>query len=110
MVRPTARWSARTGYWYDFYDLEWKTKLPYEKTSLLANRKIQKPKAYDEMIAVAESLSEPFPFVRVDFYNINGKAVLGEMTFTPAGCIDVDLTERAQRELGALITLPEKFP
>ncbi|MDD1777380.1 MAG: hypothetical protein LUQ65_04360 [Candidatus Helarchaeota archaeon] len=93
---------------YDFYDLSWKNKLPYSRTSLLANRNIPKPEAYEEIIAAAEILSKPFPFVRMDFYSINGKAVIGEMTFTPEACIDVNLTDLAQRILGELINLPEK--
>lgn len=93
---------------YDFYDLGWKTKLVYSKTSILANRDIPKPSAYEEMIAAAAKLSEPFPFVRIDFYSIKGKAVIGEMTFTPAGCIDVNLTDLAQSVLGEMIKLPEK--
>ena len=32
---------------------------------------------------MAGKLSSPFPFVRVDFYEIDGKPVFGEMTFTP---------------------------
>ena len=95
---------------YDMYDREWKTKLPYSESSLLANRSVPKPDSYDEMIAAAEALSKPFPFVRMDFYNIQGEAVLGEMTFTPSGCIDVGITDLGQRELGALITLPPRLP
>jgi hypothetical protein len=93
---------------YDFYDIEWKNKLPYCKTNLLAKSNIPKPAAYEEIISAAEKLSKPFPFVRMDFYSIKGKAVLGEMTFTPAGCIDIDLTDIAQYVLGQLIRLPEK--
>lgn len=40
-----------------------------------------KPKNYDEMVQLAEILSKPFPHVRVDFYNINGKIIFGELTF-----------------------------
>jgi hypothetical protein len=94
---------------YDLYDRQWKNKLPYSKSSLLADRNIPKPDAYDEIIRSAERLSQPFPFVRVDFYSIKGKAVLGEMTFTPSGCIDTGYTDMAQRELGKMITLPEKL-
>jgi hypothetical protein len=94
---------------YDIYDREWKNKLPYSKSSLLANRKIPKPEAYEEIIEAAERLSKPFPFVRMDFYSINGKAVLGEMTFTPAGCIDKYITDLGQQVLGEMIKLPEKL-
>lgn len=91
---------------FDFYDLEWNNKLPYYKPSLQSDRYTPKPEAIDEMITVAESLSKPFPFVRMDFYNIRGKAVLGEMTFTPSGCIQPGYTELAQNVFGSLIELP----
>lgn len=94
---------------YDLYDIKWENKLPYSKTSLIAGRNIPKPAAYDEMISAAKLLSKPFPFVRMDFYSIKGRAVLGEMTFTPAGCIDPGYTDCAQRELGKLINLPQKY-
>ena len=35
------------------------------------------------MKEMAAKISSPFPFVRVDFYEVNGKPVFGEMTFTP---------------------------
>ena len=35
------------------------------------------------MKEIAKILSNDFPFVRVDMYNINGKIYIGEMTFTP---------------------------
>lgn len=41
----------------------------------------QKPEHYDEMIEIAGKLSEGFPHVRVDLYNINGKIIFGELTF-----------------------------
>lgn len=40
-----------------------------------------KPKNYDKMVEIAESLSKEFKLVRVDFYNIDGKIYFGEMTF-----------------------------
>jgi len=92
---------------YCHYDREWKNRLNYDITSIKMKGDIPKPAAYEEMISAAEILSKPFPFVRVDFYSVKGKAVLGEMTFTPAGCIDPDCTESAQLILGALIRLPK---
>lgn len=95
---------------FDIYDREWKNKLPYSKSSLQANRKIPKPDAYDEIIEAAEALSKPFPFVRMDFYCIRGRVILGEMTFTPMGCIDPDYTDIAEQVLGSLIVLPPPLP
>ena len=93
---------------YDFYDRDWKNKLAYSKSSLLANRHIPKPDAYEEIIAAAEKLSKPFPFVRADFYSVKGKAVFGEMTFTPHACIDTGMTDLGQSIMGDLIRLPKK--
>lgn len=42
------------------------------------------PSNFTEMVQMAETLSKPFPFVRFDLYNINGKIYFSEMTFTPA--------------------------
>lgn len=42
------------------------------------------PYNYQEMIKISEKLAEPFPFVRIDLYNIDGKIYFSEMTFTPA--------------------------
>jgi len=91
---------------YDFYDFNW-NKLPYYKSSLNAHREIPKPVSFSEIIEVAETLSKPFPFVRMDFYNINGKAILGEMTFTPSGCMSNDFTDLAQNTFGSLLVLPK---
>jgi hypothetical protein len=94
---------------YDYYDREWEHKLPYGKSGTDTGRMLPIPEAYDEMIKAAEILSKPFPFVRMDFYCIDGKAIIGEMTFTPAGCIDPGYTDAAQRSMGELIQLPEKY-
>ncbi|NLM49596.1 MAG: carbonic anhydrase [Clostridiaceae bacterium] len=42
---------------------------------------IEKPQNYDEMVRIAEILSNEFPHVRVDLYNIDGKIIFGELTF-----------------------------
>jgi len=75
---------------------------------LSTGRDIPKPDAYAEMIEAARELSAPFPFVRVDLYSFRGKVVFGEMTFTPNGCVDIDLTDLAQNTMGDLIVLPAK--
>ena len=41
------------------------------------------PVNIQEMIDVAEKLSEDFPFARVDLYNIQGQILFGEITFYP---------------------------
>lgn len=67
-----------------------------------------KPVNLDEMIRVAEALVKPFPFVRLDLYNINGKIYFGEMTFTPLGGMVNFHPQRFLDEMGKLIDL--KYP
>lgn len=44
---------------------------------------VEKPFNIDEMIDVAEKLSEEFIFARIDFYSVKGKLYFGEITFHP---------------------------
>lgn len=44
-----------------------------------------KPPNYKKMIEISKLLSTNFPHVRVDLYNIDGRILLGEMTFTSWG-------------------------
>ena len=46
------------------------------------DNEIPKPACLEEMLEVASKLSEPFPQVRADFYIINNRPVIGELTFT----------------------------
>ncbi|WP_322551820.1 ATP-grasp fold amidoligase family protein [Priestia megaterium] len=44
---------------------------------------VDKPAGLEEMLKIANILSEDFPFVRVDLYWVNGKVYFGELTFYP---------------------------
>lgn len=44
----------------------------------------EKPANYDKMVELAEKLAADFPHVRVDFYDVNGKVYVGEMSFSSA--------------------------
>lgn len=69
-----------------------------------------KPACWDRMVAAAETLARPFPFVRVDCYDNNGHPLLGEMTFTPvAGLNHGYYSEAGLRYVGGLIHLPAKW-
>lgn len=61
-------------------------KLPYRRSEYEPiEREIKKPENFDRMIQIAEKLSEDFPHVRVDLYNIKGEIIFGELTFYNAG-------------------------
>ena len=69
----------------------------------------KKPESYNEMIKICRDLAKPFPFVRIDFYDYNGNPILGEMTFTPAGCAARYYNKKGLNLLGDMIELPEKY-
>lgn len=64
-----------------------------------------KPSNLDEMLQVAEKLSAPFPVVRVDLYNIDGRIYFGEMTFTSLGGTMNFYTQECLFEMGGKIDI-----
>ena len=69
----------------NFYDMDWKL-MPFGK-ELPHNPDLHvpMPAMFDEMKKIAEDLSQPFQYVRVDLYQVGGKVYFGELTFFPAG-------------------------
>ena len=70
---------------YNNYYIDW---TPFDGSQFNGWKKtdypLEKPKNFDEMIKISEDLASPFPFVRVDLYDINGTIYFSELTFTPA--------------------------
>lgn len=63
------------------------------------------PDNIDKMLEIAEKLCKPFPHVRVDLYNIDGRIVFGELTFfSNAGAVNVSSKEY-DKEIGSWIDL-----
>ena len=65
-----------------------------------SNYPIELPDNLKEMISLAERLSKNKPFLRVDFYNVNGKIFFGELTFYPASGMGKWTTEEADMKIG----------
>ncbi len=86
-----------------YFDLDWNPSpvFRYEMKPELFER----PKSLEKMLEYAKILSRPFPFVRVDFYEVDGKIYFGELTFTPTGCLATYYTDEAQRKLGELLNV-----
>jgi len=91
-----------------FYDLNFES-LPFRYVSLekSIDSIVEKPRNLDEMKVLAEKLAGTFPFVRVDFYSIKGKAVFGEMTFYPSDGRKDFIPDEYNKSIGDLIVLPE---
>ncbi len=70
---------------YNNYLIDW---TPFDGSQFNGWKKtdeeLKKPHHFADMVEMSEILAKPFPFVRVDLYNIDGKIYFSEMTFTPA--------------------------
>ena len=49
---------------------------------------IARPARLADMLDIARTLSAPFPLARVDLYEVGGRVLFGEMTFTPAAGLE----------------------
>jgi hypothetical protein len=90
-----------------FYDTEW-NKMPFERQHPSESIPAPKPQSYNEMVALSEKLATGIPFVRVDFYEINGRPYFGEMTFFPGDGTEAFTPEEWDYKLGEWIVLPKK--
>ncbi len=91
------------------YDLDW---TPRPEASVFTDHyrdggcSLPKPATLPQMLEAAARLSEGFPEVRVDFYDVQGKLYFGEMTFASLmGRMDF-YTPEFLRELGDQVKLP----
>ena len=66
---------------FNFYDMNFNL-LPFKQHYPNDSREILKPKCFSEMIDLSKKLSTNIPFVRVDFYEVDGKVYFGELTFS----------------------------
>lgn len=95
----------------DFYDMNWVhqsftgLELPSKPFSKIP---IPIPKTFEEMKKSAKILSKDIPFIRVDFYEINGKMYFGELTFYPAAGFGKFSPDKWNQKIGSLLKLPEK--
>ena len=92
----------------DFYDVDWhlmNCKRPGHPNS--ANP-MSKPILLGTLLELSKTLAGNIPFVRVDFYIVNGKIYFGEMTFFPAGGVKPFEPEDWDDKFGKWLSLPVK--
>lgn len=89
------------------YDRDWTAHPEYSifENDYRHGELLPKPKNLERMIEVAEKLAQPFPCVRVDLYNIDGKIYFGELTFTSYGGLQDFYTDEFQKLAGSKIDL-----
>lgn len=69
---------------FDYFDMDFNI-IDLQQGGKRSDRIFEKPENFDLMVSLASQLSVGLPHVRVDFYNINGKVLFGEMTFFDSG-------------------------
>lgn len=72
------------------------------------DKKLSIPKTLSKMITLAESIAEGHIFVRVDFYDHNGRIYFGEMTFFPVSGFGKYVPAEWDSILGSWLELPLK--
>ena len=71
----------------------------------LRGNEIPKPDNYDQMVTIAEKLSEEFKYVRIDLYNVDGKIYCGEITFYHGSGTYLITPKEWDEKLGAMLDL-----
>ena len=100
------RYSSEATKYYSF-DKDWKL-LRHNRMGKTAPEgfTLPKPVNADKMFELSSVLSEGTTFVRVDFYESNGRLFFGEMTFYPEGGFDKALLRETDELYGDMIVLP----
>ena len=75
-------WGPKQNRRKQMYDTKWKP-LDYYFSIPPDGHSFEKPKELKELLKLADTLSEDFNYVRVDFYIIDHKIYFGELTFVP---------------------------
>lgn len=64
---------------------------------------LPRPAGLDDAFRYADTLSAGFPFVRADFYIVDGRVYFGELTFTPAAGLDNNRLRRTDLMFGQML-------
>lgn len=72
------------------------------------SRIIDLPENISDIGKLGEMLSDSIPFLRTDFYDIEGNIYFGELTFFPASGVGKFLNSETDLKLGTWMKLPDK--
>lgn len=93
----------------DFFDMKWEHQPFHEPRNYpFAEVRPLKPINFDLMKDLSRKLADNIPFVRIDFYNINGKIYFSEITFFPTSGLGGFSPEEWDLKFGRMINLPSK--
>lgn len=90
----------------DIFDCEWNP-MPFHQKALPKGN-VPKPHGLDVMLDCSRRISKGIPHLRVDFYEVNGKVYIGELTLFAGAGMSKFYPEEWDGILGSWIVLPEK--
>lgn len=70
---------------------------------------LERPRNLETILEYSRVLSKDFPFVRADFYEVDGKIYFAELTFTPNGNYLTKYKEEFHKRLGDKLILPKEI-
>ncbi|EAR01091.1 ATP-grasp fold amidoligase family protein [Maribacter sp. HTCC2170] len=96
----------------NWYNTNWERE-PYKWSANKGNgvftdptdQEIRKPETLQKMIELSQVLATPFPYVRVDWYDVDGQLYFGELTFHHDGGMQPILPKTWDAKLGAEVIL-----
>lgn len=91
---------------FDFFDMDF-NRLPFTNGHPNSSHDFACPQGFEKMKELAETLSKGYPHIRVDFYDINGKVFLGELTFFHCSGVMPFDPEEWDYKLGEWLKLPD---
>ena len=97
----------REGIYENFYDMNFNP-VKIDNGWPRRSEEFDKPASFEEMKKLAQTLSKGIPFVRVDFFYVDGKVYFGEFTFFDWGGMQPFGSYEQDLELGKLIQLPKQ--
>lgn len=96
----------------NIYDAEWKPLYfswvePYKDASSIRGEEIPAPPSFAEMKRIGAEIAKDFAYVRVDFYDVDGKLYFGEITFHHGSGFDIFVPSHYDDDYGRLLKLPK---
>ncbi len=91
----------------DYFDENWNL-LNLRQNYKTSDSPLSKPETFSKMLEFAKQLSIGFPFLRTDFYEVNGKLYFSEFTFYSDAGLAKFTPDEWDYKLGELIKLPKK--
>lgn len=87
-----------------YFDEDWNL-LNIMEANHRTDKEQKKPQSFEKMKTISQKLAKDMPFVRIDFYEIEGKLYFGEITFFPASGLEKFKPEKWNNIFGDMIDI-----